>query len=204
MAGHGPESIAQNCSGKHAAMLRTCVRAGWDTGTYLDPQHPLQRAIAEVLEEYCHNAGMTVSTDGCGAPLFATSLTGVAHGFGKVAAATEGPAHELARAYRAHPEYASGSTGRNDLVLHRAVPGLVCKVGAEGVLVAGLPDGRGIAMKVEDGAERALLPLMAVVVGRMLGTDALTELTTAPVLGHGKPVGEIRPAEAAAELLSQL
>ncbi len=50
-AGHGPEPLTQNCSGKHAAMLATCVAAGWDTATYLDPEHPLQRAVrAEVLD----------------------------------------------------------------------------------------------------------------------------------------------------------
>lgn len=190
--GHGPESIAQNCSGKHAAMLRTSVQAGWDTATYLDAGHPLQRLIHTTLADYTGEPIPDPSVDGCGAPAFLTSLTGLARAFGRIAAATDGPAQRIADAYRAHPEYASG-TGYADLALHRAVPGLVCKGGAEGVFAAGLPDGTGIALKVSDGAERGRAELMVGLL-RSLGIDgdALDALATSPVLGHGKPVGEVR------------
>src|SRR5689334_1813412 len=50
-AGGQRTSVAMNCSGKHAAMLATCVANGWDTATYLDPQHPLQVAIADTFAE---------------------------------------------------------------------------------------------------------------------------------------------------------
>jgi len=190
--GHGPESIAQNCSGKHAAMLRTSVQAGWDTATYLDPQHPLQRLIHATLEEFVAEPVPEPSVDGCGAPAFTTSLTGLARAFGTIASAKEGPAKAIADAYRAHPEYTSG-TGHADLAIHRAVPGLVCKGGAEGVFAAGLADGTGIALKISDGAERGRPELMVALL-RLAGVTnpALEALATTPVLGHGKPVGEVR------------
>lgn len=207
-AGRDAESVAQNCSGKHAAMLRTCVRAGWDTATYLEPDHPLQQAIAAVVDEYC-GSHEPVSTDGCGAPLFATSLRGVAAAFGRIAAATCGPEKQLADAFRHHPEYASGD-GRGDLSLHRAVPGLICKEGAEGCLAVGLPDGRGLALKFDDGATRGSVPLAATILLAMLRTsgdaggavEALERLTTSPVLTHGKPVGVVRVQPGALDPLS--
>jgi L-asparaginase II len=190
--GRGPESIAQNCSGKHAAMLRTCVRAGWDTATYLHADHPLQRLVRETLAEYTAEPMADPSVDGCGAPAFATSLVGLARGFGAFAAAAEGPAKEIADAYRTYPEYVSG-TGHADLAIHHAVPGLVCKGGAEGVFAAGLPDGTGIALKIVDGSQRGRPELMVALLRRVgIENDALDGLSTSPVLGHGRPVGEVR------------
>jgi len=193
--GRGPESVAQNCSGKHAAMLRTSVRAGWDTATYLDARHPLQELIRETLAEYTSEPITDPSVDGCGAPAFTTTLVGLARAFGAFTAATDGPAKNIADAYRAYPEYVSG-TGHADLAIHRAVPGLVCKGGAEGVFAAGLPDGTGIALKISDGAERGRRELMVAIL-QSLGIDspALDALATSPVLGRGKPVGEVRVVE---------
>ena len=194
-SGRGPEPVAQNCSGKHAAMLRTCVRAGWDTATYLEADHDLQRLIRETLAEYTAEPIPDPSIDGCGAPAFTTTLVGLARAFGAFAAAGDGPAQQIADAYRAYPEYVSG-TGHADLAIHRAVPGLVCKGGAEGVFAAGLPDGTGIVLKIVDGAERGRRELMVTIL-TALGVDrpALDALATSPVLGHGKPVGEVRVVE---------
>ncbi|WP_313407905.1 asparaginase, partial [Aeromicrobium sp.] len=85
--GNGPEAITQNCSGKHAAMLLTCVTAGWDTQTYLDPQHPLQVAIAETIAELTGTPIAAATTDGCGAPLFSTTVSGLVRAFAGVASA---------------------------------------------------------------------------------------------------------------------
>lgn len=191
---HGdPAPVAMNCSGKHAAMLRTCVRNKWDRGTYLAPEHPLQQAIVETISEFTGDAVSHVAVDGCGAPLVAISLTGLARAFGRIAAATEGPEQKIADAFRTHPTYASGTT-RDETTLHRAVPGLVCKAGAEAVYAVGLPDGRGIAVKIDDGASRARLPVVAQILLE-LGHDHpdITGATTGPVLGHGKPVGRVSP-----------
>lgn len=196
-AGHGREPLAMNCSGKHAAMLRTCVLNGWSTDDYRDPDHPLQRACRDAIADLAGEPVSHATVDGCGAPLFALSLTGLARAYGRIAVAGEGPERRLADAYRAHPEHVSGRR-RDEVRFHGAVAGAIFKVGAEAVFAAGLPDGRGIALKVADGATRACSPIMAEVL-RGLGFDdtELTSLSTAPVLGHGEPVGAIRVREGA-------
>jgi L-asparaginase II len=73
-----PSQLAQNCSGKHAGMLVTCQQNGWDMNTYLDLDHPLQVAIKNEIEELTSEKVSTTSVDGCGAPLFAISLIGLA------------------------------------------------------------------------------------------------------------------------------
>jgi L-asparaginase II len=164
-SGRGKESLAHNCSGKHASMLRTCRRAGWPTEDYRDPGHPLQRAIREAINDYCGVVGEPV-TDGCTAPAFASTLPGLARGFGRWAAAKEGAARKVADAYRAFPEYASG-TNDPTVALHRSVPGLVAKVGAEGVIGVGLPDGTGIAVKMSDGMGRGRFYVAAAVLNAL-------------------------------------
>lgn len=189
----GPAAVAANCSGKHAAMLATCVRNKWDRGSYLAPEHPLQRAISDTVAELAGEPVAHVAVDGCGAPLAAISLAGLARSFGRIAAADAGPLRQVADAFRRFPEWASG-TRRAEVAFHRAVPGLVTKAGAEAVYAAGLPDGRGIAIKIDDGAGRASEVLMAQALLEF-GHDhpEVTARVTAPVLGHGSPVGKIHP-----------
>jgi L-asparaginase II len=196
-AGGRPTPLTMNCSGKHAGMLATAARNDWDTGTYRDPQHPVQLAVLRAIDDLTGEQATNLAMDGCGAPLFAVSLAGLARAFGRIAAAGSGPAATVAAAVRHHPEYVSG-TRRDELALHRALPGLVGKAGAEAVYAVGLPDGRGVVVKISDGSPRARAVAMAGVLQR-LGYDhpTLVEQASAPVLGHGERVGEIRPAAAA-------
>ncbi len=152
--------VLMNCSGKHAAMLATCVVRGWDTATYLDPDHPLQLAILETFSRLTGEPVTTVAIDGCGAPLLSTSLTGLARAFAALATASDGPEHRVAEAIRRHPEFVSGTT-RDELALHRALPGLIGKAGAESCYAVALPDGRAWALKTDDGAPRVRPVLMA-------------------------------------------
>lgn len=189
--GHDQQPVAMNCSGKHAAMLRTSVRNDWPTASYRDPGHPVQRAIRAAIEDLAAEPVTATTVDGCGAPLFALSLTGLARAFGRIATADAGPERQLADAYRSFPEWASG-TRRDEAALHHAVPGLVGKAGAEGVYAVGLADGRGIALKIMDGASRGRAPLMATVLQRLgLSHPTLDRHSHEPVLGHGEPVGEV-------------
>ncbi|MCT7357250.1 asparaginase, partial [Streptomyces sp. 15-116A] len=150
--GRPPSRLAQNCSGKHAAMLFTCVLNGWSLDDYLDPAHPLQQAIAEIVEDLTGQRIAQVTVDGCGAPLFSVSLHGLALATARIATAAPGtPEARVADAMRQHPEMASG-TDRDVAALMRAVPGLLAKDGFEGVQVAALPDGRAVAVKIADGA----------------------------------------------------
>jgi L-asparaginase II len=189
-AGAGPRRAYMNCSGKHAGMLATCVARGWSRPDYTGPRHPLQRAIATTLAEAAGEPVAATAVDGCGAPLYAVSLTGLARAFaGLTTAAVGAPARRVADAMRAHPYLVAG-TGREDTRLMAAVPGLMCKAGAEGVQAAALPDGRAVALKIEDGAARARLPVMVAAL-RRLGVDSpgLDALAEDPVLGGGRVVG---------------
>lgn len=191
--GRPPSRLAQNCSGKHAAMLYTARLNGWSLDGCLDPSHPLQQAVAEIVEDLTGQRVATVTVDGCGAPLFAVSLHGLARAGARIAAAASGtPEARVADAMRGYPEMASG-TGRDAAALMRAVPGLLVKDGFEGVQVAALPDGRAVAVKISDGAGRARVPVAAGALARA-GVDAslLKEFGGEAVLGGGLPVGEVR------------
>ena len=199
-AGGVKAPITMNCSGKHAAMLATCVVNGWDTATYLQPDHPLQVVIAETFAELTGEPVKMAAVDGCGAPLLSTSLVGLARAFRTLSVATDGPERRVADAYRTHPEYASGSR-RDEARLLRAVPGAIGKAGAESCYAVGLPDGRAVALKTDDGAPRVRPVLMAEAlrrlgVGEMPGVDAaaLDETGTVELLGGGRPVGLVRAA----------
>ncbi|MGV9250587.1 asparaginase [Streptomyces sp. NPDC003697] len=194
-AGGVPERVVMNCSGKHTAMLAVCARRGWPLESYLDPGHPLQRLIHEVVEEAAGEPVAAAGTDGCGAPLMAIGLTGLARAFRSFVLAAPGTAERrVADAMRAHPEYVAG-TRRPDTWLMREVPGALSKMGAEAVQAVALPDGRALAFKVEDGATRALGPVLARALA-LLGVDApvLRRIGHAPLLGGGREVGEIRAA----------
>jgi L-asparaginase II len=196
-AGRLPSRLAQNCSGKHAAMVYTARLNGWSLDDYLDPAHPLQQAIAELVEDLTGQTVAHVSVDGCGAPLFSVSLHGLARAAARIVTAPPGtPEARVADAMREHAEMASGS-GRDVAALMRAVPGLLTKDGFEGVHVAALPDGRAVAVKIADGADRARVPVVAAALARCgVDADALTEFVQAPLLGGGAVVGSIRPARA--------
>ncbi|MFD4640664.1 asparaginase [Lentzea sp. NPDC058436] len=188
-----------NCSGKHAAMLATCVTNGWSTSDYLDPTHPLQVATRETIEDVAGEPVAQVGVDGCGAPIFAISLTGLARAFGRLASAPGGTLeHRVAAAMNAHPQWVGG-TGRDVTALMDALPGVIAKDGAEGVYAVGLPTGEGVALKIADGSSRARAVVVIAVLKR-LGVDVsdVEGLATVPVLGHGRAVGAVKPSLALA------
>jgi L-asparaginase II len=187
--GGGPAPILMNCSGKHAGMLATCVANGWPLDTYLHRDHPLQLAIADAVADLAGEPIAATGVDGCGAPVFAFSLTALARSFQRLVDAVPGTnERRVADEMRAHPELVAG-TGADDTVLMSQVPGLLAKGGAEGVAVVAIPGTGAVALKIEDGGMRARTPIVLSALKR-LGVDApvLTEL----VLGGGEPVGEVR------------
>lgn len=190
-----PSALAQNCSGKHAAMLATCVVNDWPLHSYLHRGHPCQQAVIETIRGFGEQVAWT-SIDGCGAPAYAISLVGMARIYGELAAATDGAEKQVADAMRAHPELVGG-TGRDVTDLMAGVPGMVAKDGAEGVYAAGLADGRGIAIKINDGAIRARPVVMGAVMRRMWLGDAelRNRMLTMPTYGRGVPVGAVIPID---------
>ncbi|MBW8794510.1 MAG: asparaginase [Streptomyces sp.] len=192
--GRQPSRLAQNCSGKHAAMLWTAKLNGWSLDDYLDPAHPLQQAVAEIVEDLTGQRVAATTVDGCGAPLFSVSLHGLARAVSRIVTAAPGtPEARVADAMLAHAEMASGA-GRDVAALMAAVPGLLAKDGFEGVEVAALPDGRAVAVKISDGADRARVPVAAAALARA-GVDPglLTEFAGQALLGGGREVGRVRP-----------
>ena len=197
-SGRERERVAMNCSGKHAAMLATCVANGWDVATYLDPDHPLQVWIAKAFAELTGQPVEAVAVDGCGAPLLSTSLTGLARAFRTLAIAGDGLERRVADAIRAHPQFTSG-TRRDEAALLRAIPGAIGKAGAESCYAVALPDGRAVALKADDGAARVRPVLMAAALERMgvpaepgVDGEAVRRTGVVELLGGGVPVGGIR------------
>lgn len=191
-AGGEATRLTMNCSGKHAAMLRTCVTNGWDPATYLDPDHPVQRACLAGVERLAGERVLHVAVDGCGAPQHALTLPGLARAY------TQLVRHRVGDAMRAHPWHVGG-TGRDVTRLMEAVPGLVLKDGAEGVYAGALADGSAVALKIDDGGGRARTPVLVAAL-RALGVEneLFDELAVVPVLGGGRRVGEVRVAGALA------
>lgn len=185
--------VRANCSGKHAAMLTVCKQQGWPLDGYLAPNHPLQRALASTVSEIVGQELPDPAVDGCGAPIWAMPLESLARGFARLAEAPSGTAAgQVADAMRENPEFVGGSH-RDVTELMRAVPGLVAKDGAEAMYCAGLPDGRGVAIKIEDGGGRARPAAIAGTLSQ-LGVAGLEPIASwEAVLGGGKPAGEIVP-----------
>ncbi|MBM2617338.1 asparaginase [Actinoplanes sp. LDG1-06] len=189
-AGGGPERVLMNCSGKHAGMLATCVANDWPLETYLDPAHPLQVAIADAVAELAGEKITAVGVDGCGAPVLALSLTGLARSFQRLVEAEPGsPERRVADEMRARPELVAG-TGADDTVLMAGVPGLLAKGGAEGVVAVAVPHVGAVALKIDDGGMRARTPVLLDEL-RKLGVSV--PLIEELVLGGGEPVGQVRP-----------
>ncbi|MFI9257453.1 asparaginase [Streptomyces sioyaensis] len=201
--GLAPSRLAQNCSGKHAAMLLTARTRGWRLEDYLVPGHPLQQELAATVEDLTGQRIARVTVDGCGAPLFSVSLHGLTRAAARLATAAPGTDEgRVAEAMRAHPEMVSGSS-RDVARLVRAVPGLLAKDGFEGVQIAALPDGRAVGVKIADGADRARMPVTAAALARCgVAPEVLAPFATAPVLGGGAPVGTLRAVHTTAPHLS--
>ena len=158
--GEKPASqLAQNCSGKHAGMLIICQQNGWDMKTYLDLNHPLQAAIKNEIEELSGEKVSAVSVDGCGAPLFAISLIGLARAISNLVKSKDDLYQQIVSACTKYPELVAGD-GRLTTRRMKAVPGLFMKEGAEGVQVCALRDGRVIAIKIIDGSWRPVAPII--------------------------------------------
>jgi L-asparaginase II len=193
-AGGAKTALQMNCSGKHSGMLATCVHNGWDLESYLHVDHPLQQRITEMVPQLAGEEASFIGVDGCGAPAHALSLTGLARAFRSVALApASSAAGQVAVAIRQHPEMLGGPT-RDITLLIQGVPGLLGKDGAEGVFAIALPDGRAIAIKIADGANRARPPVMKFAL-QALGVDVSAvdpRAFDSVIFGHGKPVGSVR------------
>jgi len=199
-----PSRLRMNCSGKHAAMLLTCVTNGWSTAGYLDPEHPLQLHIREVVERLLGEKSPLTAVDGCGAPVYATTLFGLARAVHRIGnSSTTSPfalhrsAGVMVKAVRENPWTIDGP-GRPDTVVIERL-GVFAKGGAEGVMVMVAPDGTSVALKMLDGSGRAATAVALRLLERSGAlpaadvSDAMSRLALS-VTGGGQDVGAIRPA----------
>lgn len=193
-AGGSRSPLLMTCSGKHSCMLATCVLHGWPSDTtYLDVDHPLQVAITATIDELSGETHHAIAVDGCGAPAHAYSLAGLARAFRAIATGAAGDAgDQVYAAMTRHPEMVGGDTCQATKIM-RGLPGLMVKDGAEGVMAAALPDGRAVALKISDGADR---PRPAVLLAGLhaLGIDMseMAPLVEERIMGHGRQVGVVR------------
>lgn len=188
-----PQRIWHNCSGKHAGWLATCRHMGWDTSSYLAPDHPLQQQVIEIVADATKSDPTPTGIDGCGAPTLRGTIRGLATAFARISsdpefAATAQPIHRF-------PALVS-SSDRSDGLLGAWWDGPM-KGGAQGLLGAGR-GGVGVAVRSESGSlEIAVLAMIAVCEALGLlspaAIDALQEQAAPAVLGGGRPVGTIQP-----------
>lgn len=193
----GPERVLMNCSGKHAAMLAATVASGNDPASYLSPDSHAQSVVRAELSRLSNApaAGSAVVTvDGCGAPLYAMPLRGLARAFGRLALAAPGtPEAQVAEAMRNHPNLVGGTDHLNSDVM-RLLPGVIAKGGAEGVLAMASRDGHAVAVKVIDGNPRATTALALALLAKVgVDVSAAAALTEVPILGGGNVVGSVQP-----------
>jgi len=189
-----PSPLQQNCSGKHAAMLATCCINGWPTDSYLDPDHPLQVAIQVEIDRLAGREGGSVSyvgIDGCGAPTHVMPLVDVARSFSALVRERSVVAASMTRS----PELVGG-TDRDVTLWMEAVPGLIAKEGAAGVMAMATSDGRAAAVKIADGSDLARRAVTVEML-RHLGVDVdgkvadVRDAVAVSVSGHGSEVGRI-------------
>ena len=194
-----PARIRHNCSGKHALGLARCVHEGWPLDGYLEAHHPLQAALRAEVAAATQRDASGEAVDGCGMRTFALPLEALARAFGRLAGGDLGPdGDRVASAMGSNPELV-GYAGTIDTELMAGEDGLVAKIGAEGLLCIGLPDGRGVAMKALDGAHRPVPPaavwLARAVLGLRANTRELAQLDAPPVLNsRGDVVGRLEVA----------
>ena len=196
----GRSRVAFNCSGKHAAFLWACTENDLNKSGYLEPNHPLQRLVGSVIEEFTGERIAHLGTDGCGAPVAAVSLTGLARAYSRLAKApgdknADARAATIATSMLDYPWAVQGKGEANTVVMEEL--GVIAKLGAEGVMVMAAPSGATVALKILDGNLRAAslvaLTLLTAAGALEVGpVAAVLEQIVEPVLGGGRPVGGLR------------
>lgn len=193
---HEKSTLAHNCSGKHAAMLRACVAQGWETESYLDPGHPLQRAVTDEMRSVFGEGVTPVGVDGCGAPVHRVTTRTLAGGFARLA--TDPGYQPVLAALTTYPALVSGVG--NDDAMAAVWLGGAAKRGAEGCIGLALPGRGAIGLKVWDGNQGRAVPVALHAVLDRLGwipdgaRPHLEQTWRRPVLGSGREVGTVRAA----------
>jgi len=194
-AGAGePRRLWHNCSGKHAAFLRACVASGWPVESYLDPHHPLQRAVVEFVAEIVGFPVEPVGVDGCGAPVLRTTVRAMATMFARLA--SDPVLSDVFAAMHRYPALVAVN-GQGDTEMAIATNSSA-KGGAQGCVGVAVADKFGIAVKSWDGLGQvaylgAASALEQLGVLSSTARETLEPVVHPPVLGGGRPVGRLEP-----------
>ena len=200
-----PNVLHNNCSGKHSGMLAACLALGYPTRGYASLEHPLQQHIFKIMQDVLETEDIGVAVDGCGVPCYRVPLHRAALGFAHLAAPASSSDHQdgleiAATAMRTHP-YLIAGRDRIDTALMQAVPNAVSKIGAEALIGVGIRSSShgplGIALKIEDGSERARdVAVTRILEGLgVIGASDLLTFRAAQILGvAGDAVGTVQPA----------
>jgi L-asparaginase II len=188
--GPEPTRLEHNCSGKHAGFLALCRARGWPSVGYRLPEHPCQRELLAEVAAAAEVSAESIETavDGCGVVTFALPLRRMAAAFARLEQRDGGK--RVLAAMRSHPDLIRGPRAA-DSMLMRLAGGWAAKGGAEGLLCACSDDGLGVALKVEDGAQRAVRPALAELL-RRLGADPGEMAETPLSNSRNEVVGELR------------
>ena len=197
-AGLGPTRLTMNCSGKHAGMLRASDALAADASGYLEAEHAVQRLILDVVEQYTGEPVRHRAWDGCGSPMPAVSLAGLARATARVASAAEPHTQRLMSAVRAEPWAIDGRGRANTVVIERL--GGLAKLGTEGLVVMATPSGVAVAVKVLDGSMRATTPvaLSLLAAESAIDNDVAAELideTSERVRSGDREIGRLRVSD---------
>ncbi|MCL4440498.1 MAG: asparaginase [Firmicutes bacterium] len=206
--GEEPGAVHCNCSGKHSGMLALCRYYGWPLDNYLDLSHPLQQMLLETIKSYHETEDVAVGVDGCGVPVYGMSLIDMAKGYARLVdpdgkflpVPLAEASKQVVKAMTKYPKLVAG-TGRFDTILMEETGGkVVAKTGAEGVECFGLVGrGIGVAIKIEDGNNRAAEPAAIEVLRQVkllseAELQALAHIHKVAVKNHRREtVGEIKP-----------
>lgn len=204
-----PSQLHNNCSGKHAGMLALAKAMDVSIEQYTRLAHPVQQKMLHTVANMCGVPAESIKLgiDGCGVPVFAVPLASLAYAYARLGSPEElspkraAACRKIIQVICKHPYYVAG-TDRFDTRLAEVTQGrIIGKMGAEGVYALTVPDrGIGVAVKIEDGAERALYPAAAEALMQLEAVtrkeaDQLAEFHHPHVLNRrGEIVGVIRPA----------
>lgn len=197
------QPIFHGCSGKHAGLLAACVTNDWPIDSYLNEDHPVQVKIREVLERLTGERPTALTTDGCGTPLYALSLVGLARGMQRIATsnaaspfALHREAGALGQAIRENPVIIRGPGEPESIAIERL--GVTSKLGFEGVQLMVAPNGTAVALKTLDGSLRPGVPVAISLLAKHGGLSPEDVAETMPLvspmfIGGSRPVGSLIP-----------
>lgn len=209
-SGKEPTPLHNNCSGKHAGFLATCMHCGMQTKGYVAQGSEIQDTVRDVMQSVtgAEHSLDHCGTDGCSIPTYAIPLSDLANGFAKMATGNgleplrAKAAKRLIDACMAEPFYVAGSRRACTQLMQLAPGRIFVKTGAEGVFCGAVPElGIGFALKCDDGGTRASEVMVISLLSRLFASDhelsaQLADMATKEMKNwNGISLGYVRPTE---------